>query len=95
MSATVEKEALKRAAIDALCVQDGCNLCAISRAFARAMAAVLDDCRENGTGTDGVNRHPITVLFMSKMSHMVTGGANIDFSAFREAYEKVEEIADS
>jgi hypothetical protein len=62
---------LQTAAIDALTVQDACNISGVVHAFARAMPAILEDCRTQGKGTDMARTHPITLAFMDKLNSMI------------------------
>lgn len=57
---------LKRAAQDALDVQNACNLSGVVHAFSRAMAVI----RENTNGTAEANHHPIAVLFADKIASL-------------------------
>jgi hypothetical protein len=62
---------LQTAAREALDCQSACNLCGVVNAFARAIPAIMDDCRSQGQGTDAVKTHPIAILFASKIESMV------------------------
>jgi hypothetical protein len=86
-----DRPTLQEAAADALAVQSACNVSGVVNAFARAMMAVLDDCRANGGGTDAARRHPITVMFMDKLNDMC--GRNIEGIEYVEAYEKCSKMA--
>jgi len=79
-------EELKRAAQDALTVQDACNLSGVVHAFSRAMSVV----KENTNGTDEANRHPIAVLFADKIMDMV---GRPDFKGYGDAYDACKKIA--
>lgn len=77
---------LKRAAKDALTVQDACNLSGVVHAFSRAMSVV----RESTNGTDEANTHPIAVLFADKIMDLV-GRPGMD--NYGKAYDACEELA--
>jgi hypothetical protein len=62
---------LQTAAQEALACQAACNLCGVVNAFARAIPAIMDDCRSQGQGTDAVKTHPVAILFTSKIESMV------------------------
>lgn len=79
-------EALKRAAQDAMTVQDACNLSGVVHAFARAMTAV----REATNGTSEANQHPIAVMFADKIMDLV-GRPN--FEDYGKAYDTCKELA--
>ena len=66
-----DRPTLQQAAADALTVQTACNISGVVNAFARAIPAIMEYCRKKGTGTDGVKKHPITILFASKIESMV------------------------
>jgi hypothetical protein len=80
-----DRPTLQEAADDALAVQNASNISGVVNAFARAMMAVLDDCRSKGEGTDAARRHPITILFMDKLNDMC--GREISPINYCEAYE--------
>ena len=61
-------EVLKNLANEAMQAQDACNLCALSQSFAKAMKALVE--HPQSTGTDWVNQHPITKLWLSKFEHL-------------------------
>jgi len=52
----------------ALQAQDACSLCGVAQAFARAMLALhaLPQCK----GTEWLNGHPITVLYVDKLASL-------------------------
>lgn len=92
-----DRMTLQEAARDALQVQDACNVSGVVHGFARAMEAVMDDCR-NGyacmsgiTGTDAARHHPVTVLFMDKLNDMC--GRELSQIEYCEAYEKCSKMA--
>lgn len=55
---------LEQLAKEANDVQDACNLCAVAQSFARAIRDLRHHCP---SGTDELNRHPITRLWLHKM----------------------------
>ena len=77
---------LKKAAQDALAVQDACNLSGVVHAFSRAMTVI----RENTNGTDEANRHPIAVLFADKIADL-TGRPGVD--GYGQAYSACSDLA--
>ena len=80
-------EDLKRAAQDALAVQDACNLSGVVHAFSLAMSTV----RENTNGTDEANRHPIAVLFADKIMDLV---GRPDTVGYGDAYESCKNLSE-
>jgi len=84
-----DRPTLQQAAADALTVQTASNICGVVQAFARAMLAVLDDCRAKGQGTDAARKHPITIAFMDKLRYMVENPSPTEFAAAFDACEKM------
>lgn len=59
---------LAQLAAEALAVQDACNLSGVVHGWSRAMrrlSQLLPDL-----GTEGRNRHPVNVLWASKVTHL-------------------------
>lgn len=78
-------ERVSRMYADALIVQDACNLSGVVYSFARHMKTLAD---MGITDTDARNRHPISVLFSSKIASL-TGSE--DFQNFSRAYGEVKQ----
>jgi len=78
-------ERVSRMYADAIIVQDACNLSGVVHAFSRHMETLFD---MGITDTDARNRHPISVLFSSKIASL-TGSE--DFKNFSRAYGEVKE----
>lgn len=78
---------LKDAARDAIAVQDACNLSGVEETFHQVIR-LLRLCNEKERwGTDVINRHPIVVLFTSKLYIMARGNCiDMDLSAYSKAY---------
>jgi len=70
---------------DAMAVQDACNLSGVVSSFARHMHTLC----EMGFDTDQRNRHPVSILFSSKIASL-TGSESL--TAFSEAYERATEV---
>ena len=68
----------------AIDVQDACNLMGVVRAFSRIIPRLFVSTR----GTDERNRHPISVMFSSKIASL-TGSESID--GFAVAYDACKE----
>ena len=66
---------------NAVAIQDACNLSGVVHSFAEAMSAL---CAE-GLDTESRNRHPIAVLFSSKIASL-TGSESC--TAFGAAYSE-------
>ncbi|QDT24409.1 hypothetical protein [Gimesia chilikensis] len=59
-------ESLRKAASDAIAVQDAVNLIAVAGCFHRHLKAM----RETGISGDELNNHPVTICFASKISSL-------------------------
>jgi len=88
---TLKQEALLRGSKeinrmyqDALDVQNACNLSGVLFSFARHMQTLCD----LGIDTDARNRHPVSILFSSKIASL-TGSEGLD--TFSEAYQRATE----
>ena len=84
----------KRLSVDALMVQDACNLSGVARSFANAMSEIWDlvQLGDGPSGTEAVNRHPIAILWSSKIVSL-TGSGPSDSETFSWAYRQVCEWA--
>ena len=80
----------KRDYQDAIDVQDACNLSGVVHSFDKIVSRIWDEAREKGLGTDYVNRHPIVVMFVSKLASL-SGGDSME--NFRLAYEACQVLA--
>ena len=78
---------LNELSTEVLSVQDACNLSGIVGAFGRAMSDLWDHAREQGEGTDFVNRHPITRAWVSKLVSLSR------YEMADDTFEKVIELA--
>ena len=82
---------LKELAQDALQVQDACNLSGVVFSFGRAMEALWKILKEEkGADTDAVNRHPIAVMYSSKIASLTGSDDAAQFSA---AYTACQALA--
>ena len=59
-------EAERKAASDALEIQDACNLIAIIGCFHRHLIAM----RDSGVCGDALNNHPVSLAFVSKLNSL-------------------------
>lgn len=80
---------LKTAAQRALQVQDACNLSGVVRSFSLITEILWTEARAQGHGTDWVNRHPIAVMFSSKIASLC---GSEDLSALSKAMDLCMEI---
>lgn len=81
------KQILKELAEEALDIQSACNLSGVAHAFSRAM----NELCKVVSGTDARNKHPISVLYASKIASL-TDCEHI--LAFGDAYNWARDIAE-
>lgn len=78
-------ERIARMYADALIVQDACNLSGVVHSFSRHMQTLCDMGIDN---TDDRNRHPVCILFSSKIASL---SGSEDFKNFSRAYGEVKQ----
>ena len=87
---------IQQLALDALEVQDACNLSGVVHGWSVAMRDLCELLR-NDLGitfcTDAVNRHPVNKLWASKV-HDLTGMGLSDMDAFSKAYDDCKKLAE-
>lgn len=91
----MEPRTIQDAAKDAIAVQDACNLSGVVRSFAELMPVVREHVKAQGT--DAINRHPVCVLFASKIADLAgqQGGlAGESFARYHFAYEECKRLAE-
>ena len=71
-----------RSAID---VQDACNLSAVVHHWSALLTRLWKEAEQTGEGTDWVNKHPINVMYASKVASL-TGGEGV--MNFMDAYDR-------
>jgi hypothetical protein len=65
----------------ALDVQDACNLSGVVHSFSQVMTDLREIARAEGwEGTDALNRHPIALLFSSKIASLTYSESTTEFS---------------
>ena|SRR3990167_6879392 len=87
------KEALRKAANDAINVQDACNLSGVLYTWARHQEVLRDVCK--GNGSPEYFHHPVNIMFASKVASLMRvetdslGGIRTDpdHDAFGPAYD--------
>ena len=76
---------IKELAQEAIDVQSGCNLTGIAYSFAEALKDLRVIARAEGwESTDKLNRHPICVLWSSKIASLTYSDSSTEFS---QAYQ--------
>jgi hypothetical protein len=66
----IVKTNLKREAQRAIDVLDACNLSGVVHSFSEVTRHLWDHARAEGKGTDFVNRHPIAVMYATKIGEL-------------------------
>lgn len=82
------QELLSEAAKDAIFMQDACNLSGVVYAWAGAMDLICELAHRNGHGTDWKNKHPVNVLFASKVASLTS-----EVLHFPHAYDECKKLA--
>jgi len=83
---------IQEAAKQALECQDACNLSGIVRAFDTILMETLwPEAHRTGAGTDWVNTHPISRVFIDKFTSLA--GTQNDAAAVYAAFEECETLA--
>jgi len=73
---------------EALKVQDACNLSGVVHKWSEFMTSLWARAREQGKGTDWVNRHPVCAMFADKVAHITrTQGQEERWQTLDHAYE--------
>jgi len=75
----------------AIVVQDACNLSGVVHAWSEIIPRIWEDVWAAGEGTDAFNRHPINVMFSSKVESLTL---STDFEIFGKAYTACKQKAD-
>jgi len=82
---------IKQLAKEALDVQDACNLSGVVHSFSTVCTELRDIMREEGKfSTDNFNRHPIVIMYSSKIASLCGSESAVEFS---RAYGWVKDIA--
>jgi hypothetical protein len=79
---------LKELAVEANSIQNASNLCGVAQSFARAMI----DLRHILQNTDDANHHPITQVWVDKLSALANT-QNATLLEMHNAYETVDSLA--
>lgn len=69
--------------IEAIEIQNACNLCGLAQRFAKVMKELMQLV---DTGTDDINRHAIVTLWLDKFNSL--NGIQFDDSPIALAYNK-------
>ena len=76
----------------ALDVQSAVNLSGVVRSLAAVTHHLWDDANATGAGTEFVNTHPITILYVAQLAHLC--GLHVEHDpVYRDAYEECREWA--
>ena len=77
----------KRAAQNAIQVQDACNLSGVAHSYWSAIEAICERANQLGQGTRWKNTHVIVTMFLLKMAELNGCG-----STLHETYTQAEEL---
>jgi hypothetical protein len=77
---------------DAILTQDAVNASGLVKSLAVVVDEIWKEAREQGKGTDYVNRHPIMVLYITQLMHLAGMGPS-DMDSYANAFEKVSKHA--
>jgi hypothetical protein len=81
---------INEAARLALEVQDASNLSGVVKAFDLVINCLNEQARMRNEGTDWKNRHPVAVLFASKIASLTGSDSTRNF---RVAYDECSKLA--
>jgi hypothetical protein len=84
---TDKERELAKLAKEAIDIQNACNLSGVVHAFSRAMRKLWD---LNIGGTDAVNKHPVSLLYSDKITHL-TGNYQGTTEQLISAYDWADE----
>jgi hypothetical protein len=85
-------KSIQEMAQEALWVQDACNLSGVVHTFSQTMTLlrkILE--QEPGFSTDKLNKHPIAVLYASKIASLTSSDSNFSI-AFEECQKLAEKV---
>lgn len=83
---------LKELAQEALDIQDACNLCGLAQRFAEVMIEL--NRHPDSTGTDWVNQHCITRLWIDKFVSLSRLGTVDYFDSSADCWARVTRLAE-
>ena len=85
---------IKEAAKQALAVQDACNLSGVVHALDKIVTLLWEEANRTGGGTEWVNRHPITVLFVDKLADLCGVPHMSSTGHYSRAYEACKQLTE-
>ncbi len=78
---------------EALEIQSGVNLSGIVHSFSQAITELREIARAEGwESTDKINKHPICVMWSSKIASLTNSD---ELDSFHKAYEEVHKLSKS
>jgi len=80
---------IKQDWINAIEVQNACNLSGVALSFAQVMCHINEEAQACGQGTDWKNRHPIVRLWVDKLADLA--GMRMDFVKIEHYVEALHE----
>lgn len=83
-------KSLKDLYLDALLIQDACNLSGVVHSFSSTMSRLREILsQDEGFSTEKLNRHPIAILYSSKISSLTGSEVGMEFV---RAYDSAKEV---
>jgi hypothetical protein len=81
---------------NAITVQDACNISGVIKSMASVLDRINDTAHTKGLGTDWINRHPILILYASKLASLTHSEFQNEFStAYRVCKENSLVLSDT
>lgn len=71
-------------------IQDACNLSGVVHSFSALMEKLSSEAWDKHLGTDWKNKHPIAVLYASKIASLTGCENNL---TFQEAFDKCQRMS--
>jgi len=81
---------------DAIRVQDACNLSGVVHSFGRVISKIWHTLeQECNASTEEVNKHPISIMYASKISSLTGCDSHVEFGkAYKICRVHAEELKD-
>jgi hypothetical protein len=77
----------------ALEVQDASNLSGVVYQFARDMEVICEEVRQNGGGTNAINRHPVCRMYAEQIAWLSGAGSCANHKSYLRAHDACERQA--
>lgn len=80
---------------DALGVQNAANLSGLARSLYEATLKIWGEAREEGQGTEYVNKHPVVKLMLHQMAYLAFGKEILPFDEYTALHDHCEKWANA